>query len=119
MSKQNFLNKATLSMPYQKLLDIVANIKADDTWDNDSHTSSELQGVHYGLDSLVRRNRELYLPQKPTITKPKNTIVSWQVNIQWDNNEIENLDHIPDWVAKSMDTYLNEVEQVEWEDQKL
>ena len=115
MSRQEFLNRATLSMPFQKLLDIVADIKADDTWDKDR----ELQGVHYGLDSLVRHIKEIYLPQKPTITKPKKHIVSWQVNIQWDNNEIENLDHIPDWVAKSMDTYLNEVEQVEWEDQKL
>ena len=38
---------------------IADDIKQDDTWVNDSHTSSELNGVRYGLDSLVRHLEEL------------------------------------------------------------
>ena len=37
---------------------IAEDIKSDDTWINDSHSSSEHQGVKYGLDALIRHLEE-------------------------------------------------------------
>lgn len=45
-------------IPLERIKRIADDIKQDDTWVNDSHTSSELNGVKYGLDSLVRHLEE-------------------------------------------------------------
>ena len=43
----------------EQIKNVVADIKADDEWVNDSHTKAEHRGVCYGLDMLVRHFEEL------------------------------------------------------------
>ena len=43
----------------ERLKNVVADIKADDEWVNDSHTNAEHRGVCKGLDMLVKHFEEL------------------------------------------------------------
>jgi len=54
-------------MNLQQIKNICTDIKSDDEWVNDSHTSAEHKGVICGLDQLVRHLEEV---------KPKETDVN-------------------------------------------
>jgi len=41
----------------------------------------------------------------------KKTIVSWSIEVEWDDGSIEHFSDVPDDVAMSVDEYLGDVEQ--------
>lgn len=43
---------------------IAADIKADDEWVNDSHTTAEHKGIKEGLDMLIRHLEEVSVSSK-------------------------------------------------------
>ena len=45
--------------------------------------------------------------------RPKKYIVSWAIQVEWDNGEQEDLFDVPDDVAGPIDLWLSEVEQAE------
>ena len=45
--------------------------------------------------------------------QPKRRVVSWAIQIEWDNGEQEDLIDIPDDVAGTIDMWLSDVEQEE------
>ena len=45
--------------------------------------------------------------------QPKRRVVSWAIQVEWDNGEEEDLFDVPDDVAGPIDLWLSEVEQAE------
>ena len=43
--------------------------------------------------------------------QPKRRVVSWAIQVEWDNGEEEDLIDVPDDVAGPIDLWLSEVEQ--------
>ena len=43
--------------------------------------------------------------------QPKRRVVSWAIQVEWDNGEKEDLIDVPDDVAGTIDMWLSEVEQ--------
>jgi len=48
-----FFKSNKMKIELSRIKRIAADIKADDEWVNDSHTSAEHQGVKSGLDMLI------------------------------------------------------------------
>jgi hypothetical protein len=42
---------------------------------------------------------------------PKTAIQAWSLQIVWDNGETENITDIPDFVAREVDQFLDELEE--------
>jgi len=47
------------------------------------------------------------------VERPKRRVVSWSIQVEWDNGEQEDLIDIPDDVAGTIDMWLSDVEQEE------
>jgi len=45
--------------------------------------------------------------------QPKRRVVSWAIQVEWDNGEEEDLIDVPDDVSGPIDLWLSEVEQAE------
>ena len=45
--------------------------------------------------------------------QPKRHVVSWAIQVEWDNGEEEDLIDVPDDVSGPIDLWLSEVEQAE------
>ena len=43
--------------------------------------------------------------------QPKRRVVSWAIQVEWDNGELEDLFDVPDDVAGPIDMWLSDVEQ--------
>ena len=43
--------------------------------------------------------------------QPKRRVVSWAIQVEWDNGELEDLFDVPDDVAGLIDMWLSDVEQ--------
>jgi len=43
--------------------------------------------------------------------QPKRRVVSWAIQVEWDNGELEDLFDVPDDVAGTIDMWLSDVEQ--------
>ena len=43
--------------------------------------------------------------------QPKRRVVSWAIQVEWDNGEKEDLIDVPDDLAGTIDMWLSEVEQ--------
>ena len=42
----------------------------------------------------------------------KKTVVSWAIQVEWDNGEVENITALPSGVAHEVDEFLTELENV-------
>lgn len=42
--------------------------------------------------------------------KPKRRVVSWAIQVEWDNGRTENITDIPNDVSQTIDDWLTEVE---------
>ena len=47
--------------------------------------------------------------------QPKRRVVSWAIQVEWDNGELEDLFDVPDDVAMTVDGWLTEVEEQQFE----
>ena len=43
--------------------------------------------------------------------QPKRRVVSWAIQVEWDNGEMEDIADVPDSAAQIIDEYLTEIEQ--------
>jgi hypothetical protein len=48
---------------------------------------------------------------KLEVEKPRTAIQAWSLNIVWDNGEEETITDIPNYAAREMDQFLDELEE--------
>ena len=53
---------------------------------------------------------------KLELEQPKKHIVAWSISAVWDNGEEEQITDIPDDVAQTVDQWLTEVEEDQFEE---
>jgi hypothetical protein len=49
------------------------------------------------------------------VEQPKKYVTSWAIRVEWDNGETEDILDIPDDVAMTVDGWLTEVEEQQFE----